>query len=78
LRFDTYNVNVVIVSETDEDEVREMFLRLQNGTTLPVTTPITAKGAPAEKQATLARLEMFLCGRLRADGDLCMSRPSPW
>jgi hypothetical protein len=24
----------VIVSETDEDEVREMFLRLQNGTTL--------------------------------------------
>jgi hypothetical protein len=34
LRFDTYNVNIVIVSETDEDEVREMFLRLQNGTTL--------------------------------------------
>lgn len=34
LRFDTYNVNVVVVSETDEDEVREMFLRLQNGTTL--------------------------------------------
>jgi Protein of unknown function DUF262/HNH endonuclease len=34
LRFDTYNVNVVIVSDTDEDEVREMFLRLQNGTTL--------------------------------------------
>jgi len=33
LRFDTYNVNVVIISETDEDEVREMFLRLQNGTT---------------------------------------------
>jgi hypothetical protein len=34
LRFDTYNVNVVVVSDTDEDEVREMFLRLQNGTTL--------------------------------------------
>lgn len=34
LRFDTYNINVVIVSDTDEDEVREMFLRLQNGTTL--------------------------------------------
>jgi hypothetical protein len=34
LRFDTYNVNVVIISDTDEDEVREMFLRLQNGTTL--------------------------------------------
>ena len=34
LQFDTYNIDVVIVSETDEDEVREMFLRLQNGTTL--------------------------------------------
>ena len=34
LRFDTYNVNVVILSETDEEEVREMFLRLQNGTSL--------------------------------------------
>jgi hypothetical protein len=27
LRFDTYNINVVIISDTDEDEVREMFLR---------------------------------------------------
>lgn len=34
LRFDTYSVSVVILSDTDEDEVREMFLRLQNGTTL--------------------------------------------
>jgi hypothetical protein len=34
LRFDTYNINVVVISESDEDEVREMFLRLQNGTTL--------------------------------------------
>ncbi len=34
LQFDTYNVDVVVVSDTDEDEVREMFLRLQNGTTL--------------------------------------------
>jgi hypothetical protein len=34
LRFDTYNLNVVIMSDTDEEEVREMFLRLQNGTTL--------------------------------------------
>ncbi|MBS0380748.1 MAG: DUF262 domain-containing protein [Proteobacteria bacterium] len=34
LRFDTYNMDVVILSDTDEDEVREMFLRLQNGTTL--------------------------------------------
>ena len=34
IRFDTYPLDVVILSETDEEEVREMFLRLQNGTTL--------------------------------------------
>jgi len=34
LRFDTYNLDVVILTATDDDEVREMFLRLQNGTTL--------------------------------------------
>lgn len=34
LKFDTYGLDVIILSETDEEEVREMFLRLQNGTTL--------------------------------------------
>jgi hypothetical protein len=34
IRFDTYALDVVILEETDEDEVREMFLRLQNGTSL--------------------------------------------
>ena len=34
MRFDTYPLDVVVMSETDEEEVREMFLRLQNGTTL--------------------------------------------
>src|SRR5215469_683971 len=34
LRFDTYSLDVIVLSQTDEDEVREMFLRLQNGTTL--------------------------------------------
>ncbi|MBI4147624.1 DUF262 domain-containing protein [Candidatus Woesearchaeota archaeon] len=34
IKFDTYNLNVVMLEDTDEDEVREMFLRLQNGTTL--------------------------------------------
>lgn len=34
LRFDTYSLDVIVLSDTDEDEVREMFLRLQNGTTL--------------------------------------------
>ena len=32
--YDTYSFVCMIVSESDEDEVREMFLRLQNGTTL--------------------------------------------
>jgi hypothetical protein len=34
LAFDGYPLDVVVLSETSEDEVREMFLRLQNGTTL--------------------------------------------
>jgi len=34
IRFDTYSLDVVLVEAADEDEVREMFLRLQNGTSL--------------------------------------------
>jgi len=34
LKFDTYSLDVIVLSATGEDEVREMFLRLQNGTTL--------------------------------------------
>ncbi|MYK95131.1 DUF262 domain-containing protein, partial [Candidatus Poribacteria bacterium] len=34
IRLDTYPLDVVLVDDADEDEVREMFLRLQNGTTL--------------------------------------------
>ncbi len=33
-RFDVYVLDVVVLEDTDEDEVREMFLRLQNGTSL--------------------------------------------
>ncbi|MBY0362336.1 MAG: HNH endonuclease [Phreatobacter sp.] len=32
--FDVYPLDIVILEDTDEDEVREMFLRLQNGTSL--------------------------------------------
>jgi hypothetical protein len=32
--FDVYPLDVILMSDSDEDEVREMFLRLQNGTTL--------------------------------------------
>jgi hypothetical protein len=34
VRFDVYPLDVVVIEESDEDEVREMFLRLQNGTSL--------------------------------------------
>lgn len=34
VRFDTYALDIVVLEDTDEDEVREMFLRLQNGTSL--------------------------------------------
>ena len=33
-RFDIYPLDIVILEDTDEVEVREMFLRLQNGTSL--------------------------------------------
>src|SRR5262249_34558383 len=34
IRFDVYALDVIVVEEADDDEVREMFLRLQNGTSL--------------------------------------------
>lgn len=34
MRFDVYPLDVVILENFDEDEVREMFIRLQNGTSL--------------------------------------------
>lgn len=32
--FDVYPLDVIVISDSEEEEVREMFLRLQNGTTL--------------------------------------------
>jgi hypothetical protein len=34
MAFDVYALDVVIIEDSDDDEVREMFLRLQNGTSL--------------------------------------------
>lgn len=34
IKFDSYPLDVVILDTAEEDEVRDMFLRLQNGTTL--------------------------------------------
>jgi len=31
---DTYALDVIVMTDTDDEEVREMFLRLQNGTSL--------------------------------------------
>lgn len=33
-RFDNYDLDVIVLTDTSDDEVREMFLRLQNGTSL--------------------------------------------
>lgn len=32
--FDVYSLDMIVITDAEEDEVREMFLRLQNGTTL--------------------------------------------
>lgn len=34
INFDVYALDVVVIDDTDEEEVRDLFLRLQNGTTL--------------------------------------------
>jgi hypothetical protein len=34
IKIDTYQLDIVILTNTNDDEVREMFLRFQNGTTL--------------------------------------------
>jgi hypothetical protein len=44
IRFDTYPLDVVIVSDADEDDVRDMFLRLQNGTPLKAQEKRNAMG----------------------------------
>jgi hypothetical protein len=42
--FDIYPLDVIVMSETDEEEVREMFLRLQNGTSLKAQEKRNAMG----------------------------------
>lgn len=50
---DTYTLDIVILEETDEDEVREMFLRLQNGTSLK---------AQEKRNAYPGQMRDFVCG----------------
>jgi len=49
--FDIYPLDIVVI-ETDEDEVREMFLRLQNGTSLK---------APEKRHAMTGNMRDFYC-----------------
>lgn len=51
-KFDVYALDVVILENTDEDEVREMFLRLQNGTSLK---------AQEKRNAYPGKLRDFVC-----------------
>lgn len=41
--FDVYPLDVIVMADSEEDEVREMFLRLQNGTTLKAQEKRNAK-----------------------------------
>jgi hypothetical protein len=60
VRFDTYALDVVVLEETDEDEVREMFLRLQNGTSLKAQEKRNAMpGAMREFVRSLTAHEFF-------------------
>lgn len=52
MRLDVYALDIVILEDTDEDEVREMFLRLQNGTSLK---------AQEKRNAYQGEMRNFIC-----------------
>jgi hypothetical protein len=64
IRWDTYNLDVVVVDDAEEDEVREMFLRLQNGTSLKAQEKRNAmSGKMRDFVKTLASHPIFaVCG----------------
>ena len=51
-KLDTYTLDFEIITETSEEEVREMFLRLQNGTTLK---------AQEKRHAMPGNMRDFIC-----------------
>lgn len=60
VRFDTYALDVVVLEDTSDDEVREMFLRLQNGTSLKAQEKRNAMpGAMRDFVRDLTRHEFF-------------------
>lgn len=52
IQIDQYDLDVVILTDTNEDEVREMFLRLQNGSTLK---------AQEKRNARPGKMRDFVC-----------------
>jgi hypothetical protein len=54
MRFDVYPLDIVVLEEADEDEVREMFLRLQNGTSLKAQEKRNAR--PGQMRAFVRQL----------------------
>lgn len=64
IKCDTYNLDVVILESADEDETREMFLRLQNGTSLKAQEKRNAMpGKMRDFVKTLASHPIFsVCG----------------
>lgn len=57
-KLDTYTLDFEIITETSEEEVREMFLRLQNGTTLK---------AQEKRHAMPGNMRDFICNIVKHD-----------
>ncbi len=66
IRFDTYALDVVLVEDADEDEVREMFLRLQNGTSLRAQEKRNFVPRRCPVVLTFFSSSSFLIGSLRS------------
>lgn len=64
IKWDTYNLDIVEMNDADEDETREMFLRLQNGTSLKAQEKRNAMpGNMRDFVRTLASHPIFtVCG----------------
>lgn len=64
IKWDTYNLDIVVMDGSDEDETREMFLRLQNGTSLKAQEKRNAMpGNMRDFVKTLAAHPVFsICG----------------
>jgi hypothetical protein len=59
----------LVLSDTDEEEVREMFLRLQNGTTLKAQerrTPCQAKCGPLSRNSPAIHSSAIVLSPIRA------------